>query len=115
MLLMPLARMASSTLKVAMVFCSRSLRGCSRPKRTSALAARWNTMSQPAIAGSQCGQIEHVAFDQLEMRMPQCLGDEFALAGGKIVVADNGKSGRKQPVDEVAADKARCAGDKRRG
>ena len=38
--LQPFARIASSTLKVAMVFCSRSLRGCSVPKRTSALAAR---------------------------------------------------------------------------
>jgi len=37
----PAARMASSTLNVAMVFCSRSFRGCSVPKRTSALAAKW--------------------------------------------------------------------------
>ena len=38
----PLERMASSTLKVAMVFCSRSRRaGCWVPKRTSAFAARW--------------------------------------------------------------------------
>ena len=38
--LMPLARMASSTLNVAMVFCCKSFEGCSSPKRTSALAAR---------------------------------------------------------------------------
>ena len=36
--LIPLARMASSTLNVAIVFCCKSLPGCSRPKRTSALA-----------------------------------------------------------------------------
>ena len=40
MRLQPLARIASSTLNVAMVFCSRSRSGCSVPKRTSALAAR---------------------------------------------------------------------------
>src|SRR5665213_587112 len=52
---MPLPRIASSTLNVAIVFCSRSLRGCSRPKRTSALAERWKTMSQPAIAAVSAG------------------------------------------------------------
>src|ERR1017187_3758681 len=47
--LTPFARAASSTLKVATVFCSRSLRGCSVPNLTSALAARWKTVSQPRI------------------------------------------------------------------
>ena len=36
----PCCRIVSSTLCVAMVFCSRSLAGCAVPKRTSAFAAR---------------------------------------------------------------------------
>src|SRR5688572_10572957 len=38
-----------------MVFCLRSLSGWSVPKRTSALAARWKTKSQPAIAFVSAG------------------------------------------------------------
>ena len=45
-----LARIASKTLEVAIVFCSRSLLGCRVPKRTSAFAAVWNTISHPVIA-----------------------------------------------------------------
>ena len=48
----PERRIASSTVNVAIVFCRRSRSGCSRPCRTSAFAARWKTMSQPAIACS---------------------------------------------------------------
>src|SRR6266568_6139865 len=47
MVLTPFVRIASNTLKVAIVFWSRSLRGCSMPKRTSAFADRWNTISAP--------------------------------------------------------------------
>src|ERR1043165_1276451 len=48
----PFLRIASRTLNVARVFCSRSRFGCSVPKRTSAFAARWNTASAPCIARS---------------------------------------------------------------
>ena len=44
----PAARIASSTLEVAIVFCSRSRAGWSSPRRTSAFAARWKTVSQPS-------------------------------------------------------------------
>ena len=54
--LIPLARIASSTWNVATVFCCKSLPGCSRPKRTSALAAKWNTNSHPAIAAVSAGR-----------------------------------------------------------
>ena len=51
----PVARMASNTLKVAMVFCSRSLRGCSSPNRTSALAAMSRHGEGDGRAGPQRG------------------------------------------------------------
>src|ERR1700761_1755649 len=49
-LVTPSARIASSTFEVAIVFCSRSRRGCSSPWRTSAFACRWKTQSHPETA-----------------------------------------------------------------
>ncbi len=48
----PAARIASSTLNVAIVFCSTSFSGWCVPNRTSAFAARWNTTSAPAISAA---------------------------------------------------------------
>ena len=99
----PLARMASSTLKVAIVFCSRSLRGCSRPKRTSAFAARWNTISEPRL-GSFDG-IEEVAFDEAEVRM--LFGARNSRARREIVITGDRMALLEEPVDQVTADEAR--------
>src|SRR5688572_19364258 len=48
--------MASRTLKVAMVFCSRSFLGCCQPSLMSALAARWKTKSAPFMAEVRAGR-----------------------------------------------------------
>ena len=85
----PLARIASSTLNVAMVFCSRSLRGWSVPKRTSALAARWKTKSQPAIARVSASVSSSVALDEAESRAFGAPARGTRLAGREVVEADD--------------------------
>ena len=55
-------------------------------------------------------QIETIAFNQFEPRI-DCRGlKEFALAGGKIVPADDGFAVGKQAVNEVAAYETHYAG-----
>ncbi len=112
MRLTPLARMASRTLKVAMVFCCKSLLGCSRPKRTSALAAQ---MENHVAARHRLGerrQIKVVAFDKFEAGIFQRIFHKSLLAGGEIVPANDGFSIGEQAVNQTAADKTRRTGDK---
>ena len=103
--------MASSTLLVAMVFCSRSLVGCCRPKRTSALAARWTTRSAPSIARSSAAEIEHVLPVELEPRRLAGLLRKCSRPGRKVVVADDVVAVGEQPVHQVAGDESGGAGD----
>ena len=62
--------------------------------------------------GSQRRLVQNIGLDQPELRMPQRLGNEFTPSRREIVAANDGKTGRKQTVDEVAADKPRCSRDK---
>ena len=96
-----------------MVFCSRSRRGCSVPKRTSALAARWKTKSCPATAARERRRVEQVAFDQPEAGVRGGALQEPAAAGREVVVDGDLVAGREQQVDEIAADEAGTAGDER--
>jgi hypothetical protein len=57
------------------------------------------------------GQIQIVAFDQFEFWIFERVVQKFFLVGGKIVPADDSFLVGKQTVNEVAADKTRCAGD----
>ena len=77
----PAARIASSTVDVAIVFCSRSARGCSSPWRTSAFAARWNTVSHPSSAPLEQLAVEHVALARARRPVARSsAGDELAPA-----------------------------------
>ncbi len=66
----------------------------------------------PGHCRSQRGQVEIVAFDELEIFVLKRAVEKFSLAGGKIVPADDGFALRQQAVHEVAADKSSGAGDK---
>ena len=108
----PLRRIASSTLKVAIVFCSRSRRGCSVPKRTSALAARWKTKSRPRIASVSAARVEQVALDQAEAgdgRRRVRRNSRWPVE--KLSKPTTSWPARQQPVDQVAADEPGRAGD----
>ena len=100
---MPLVRIASRTLKVAMVFCSRSLRGCSVPKRTSAFAAIWNTISAPRTLSLRRCRIKHVAFDVFEISVIKGVGQELPTTRRKIVVAND-----QMPVFEQVGPRDCC-------
>src|SRR5882724_2829602 len=57
------------------------------------------------------GQVETIAMDQLELRIFERAFKKFILPRGKIIVADDRFAVGKKPVNEVAADKTRRAGD----
>jgi hypothetical protein len=50
------------------------------------------------------GQIQIVAFNELEIFMRERAFQKFPLAGGKIIPADDGFTIGEQPVGERAAD-----------
>ena len=107
----PSARMASSSSEVATAFCSRSRRGCSKPWRTSALACRWKTTSQPSRASRSQAAVEHVARDHLALRVGAHAGDVLAPPGGEVVVDHHGDAVGEQAVGQVGADEAGPARD----
>ena len=59
---------------------------------------------------SQRAGVEQVGLDKLEAGRLQCPFEEAALAGGKIVVADNTVASSKEPIDQAATDEAGSAG-----
>ena len=67
-------------------------------------------MSLPAIAVA-APRCRAGRLDQPELRRLRCAFEEAALAGGKIVVADDAVAGGEKPIDQVAADEAGGAGD----
>ena len=91
----PARRAASSTLCVTMTFCSRSRRGASQPKRTSALAARWTTASAPARTDRQVGGVEQVELDELERGVGDGVGEELAPPGREVVEPDAPRDRRR--------------------
>ncbi len=58
----------------------------------------------------QCGQIQIVAFDELEVGIFQRAFQKSSLASRKIIPADDGFAVGQEPVNKVAADEARRAG-----
>ena len=103
----PAARMASSTFQVTMVFCSRSRRGWSGPKRTSALAARWKTKSAARHGVRDGVQFQQVALDQAEARIGLRTLQKTQESGGQIVEAGDVVAGCQQAVHQIAADESR--------
>src|ERR1700737_198885 len=61
--------------------------------------------------GPQRVGVEQVRLGQLELRRLRCAFEEAALAGRKIVIADDAVAGGKKPIDQTAADEAGGAGD----
>ena len=110
---MPCARMASSTSEVPSVFCSRSRRGCSSPRRTSALACRWNTVSEPTMASRRRSRVGDVARDHRPERMTLHAVDELLASGGEVVVHDDLDPVGQKPIGEVRADEPGSSGDER--
>jgi hypothetical protein len=101
MRLTPLARMASRTLKVATVFCSRSFAGCSVPKLDVGVGGEMKHEVAARHGGGQRGQVEVVAAHEREAGIFPRAGEEAFLAGGEIIPADDGDAVRQQAVDEV--------------
>src|SRR5258706_13631111 len=62
--------------------------------------------------GSQRIGVEQIRLNQTELRRLRCVFEETALAGGKIIVADDAVAGGKEPIDQTATDEAGGAGDK---
>ena len=103
----PLARMASSTLKVAMVFCSEILAGVLQAEADIGIGRQMEDDVAAARRGRQPRKIEKVSFDEGEIRIRARRGKEFRHAGRKIVIADNAHARRQQAVHQIAADEAR--------
>ena len=61
--------------------------------------------------GGQRGQIEVVPADEFEAGLLLRIGDEFLLASGEIVPADDLFTFRKKAVCEAAADESSGTGD----
>jgi hypothetical protein len=58
------------------------------------------------------GEIEVIAFDELELWVFEGAFEEFSLAGGEIVETDDGFAIGKQAVSQGAADETSYASDK---
>ena len=105
------ARMASSTLKVAIVFCSRSLRGCSMPNRTSALAARWNTTSAPRIASVSAARSSVSPRASVNVGRGKRALEKALLTSREVVEGDDGVAVGKETIDESTPNETSSAGD----
>ena len=103
----PAARIASSTTEVATVFCSRSIVGWSNPWRTSAFAAKWNTVSQPVERPPETVAVEHVALDEPRRPRASESATNSRRPRGEVVEIDDLDAVGAQAVGERAADEAR--------
>lgn len=102
--------MASRTFQVPMVLTSRSLRGCSAPRRTSALAAKCTTTSCPCKAPSSAGRSGDVAALKRIGGVLEGRAHKELLAGDETVKASHFVTAFKGQVTEVTADKTGATG-----
>jgi hypothetical protein len=80
------------------------LRGCSRPKRTSAFRREMHDATGAAHCLRQAARIEEVASEKGEIAMPACRHEKFRHARAKIVVTDNDLAIAEQAIDQIATD-----------
>ncbi len=111
MSLMPLPRIDSSTLKVAIVFCSRSLRGCSG-RSARRRSRRDETRSRRRPSPPSAHRVSsRSASTRRKCRILRGACREIALTGREVVDPDDRAAVRQQAVGQAAADESRAAGD----
>jgi len=105
--------MASSTLKVATVFCCKILGRMFETEADIGVGGKVENKIAPGHRLRQRRKIKIVAANEFEIWMVPRRRQKFILAGGKIIPADDVFAAGQQAVNEIAADKTGGAGDKK--
>ena len=107
----PLARIASSTFEVAIVFCSQVVLRMLEPVTYVRVGLEVKHPVTALKRGLERRAVEHVALDQRRTGSTQRLREELAASGAEVINDHHLHALCEQAVGEVAADEAATTGD----
>ena len=111
MVLILLARIASRTLNVAMVFCSRSRPGMLEAKPNVGIGGEMEHQISTRHGFGQPRRIQEIALDQSETLVRRSLLDKSPRPCREIIIANDNIAAADKTVNEIAPNKASGACD----